>query len=355
VGVNALYSNTGSSNTAIGVNALVSNTAGSENVAVGQGALANNRDSSGNTAIGFTALHNNSTGSGNTGIGESALAINSTGSGNTGIGQYALQGGGGNYNTAIGQIALLNNDSGSNNTAIGAGALFDAGLEWVCNGNTAVGKSALVRLGNSPFGPGYGHNNTALGLGAGSYLSRGSGNVYIGESMVGDSSGEESNHTYIRNINTTSLSYGGAAAVTVDLTTGLLGHLTSSRRFKEEIKPMDKASEALYRLRPVTFHYKKELAATQSPAFGLIAEDVAEVNPNLVARNLEGQPESIHYEMVNAMLLNEFLKEHRKVEGLEAMVADLVTTVKKQAAQIEKISTRVEMNEAAPQTVLNRR
>ena len=106
-----------------------------------------------------------------------------------------------------------------------------------------------------------------------------------------------------------------ADTVTIDLSTGLLGHLTSSRRYKEDIKPMDKASEALYRLKPVTYRYKKEIDRTQSLAFGLIAEEVAEVNPDLVAHNAQGQPESVHYEMVNAMLLNEFLKEHKKVEA----------------------------------------
>ena len=170
----------------------------------------------------------------------------------------------------------------------------------------------------------------------------------------------ESNSTYIRNINTTTVSGGGTDTVTVNLTTGLLGHLSSSRRYKEEIKPMDNASETLYRLKPVTYHYKKEIDSTQSPAFGLIAEDVAEVNPNLVARNAQGQVESVHYEMVNAMLLNEFLKEHKKVEEQQASIAELKSTVgvlmaqlKEQAAQIQKVSAQLEVSKAAPQTVLN--
>ena len=170
----------------------------------------------------------------------------------------------------------------------------------------------------------------------------------------------ESNSTYIRNINTTTVSGGGTDTVTVNLTTGLLGHLSSSRRYKEEIKPMDKSSETLYRLKPVTYHYKKEIDSTQSPAFGLIAEDVAEVNPNLVARNAQGQVECVHYEMVNAMLLNEFLKEHKKVEEQQASIAELKSTVgvlmaqlKEQAAQIQKVSAQLEVSKAAPQTVLN--
>ena len=127
-------------------------------------------------------------------------------------------------------------------------------------------------------------------------------------------------HTYIGNINSTDISGGDTDIVTIDLTTGLLGHLTSSRRYKEDIKPMDKASEALYRLKPVTYRYKKEIDKTQSLAFGLIAEEVAEVNPGLVAHNAKGQPESVHYEMVNAMLLNEFLKEHKKVEEQQSKI-----------------------------------
>jgi hypothetical protein len=163
----------------------------------------------------------------------------------------------------------------------------------------------------------------------------------------------ESDHTYIRNVNTTSVNGASADSVTVDLTTGLLGHATSSRRYKEDIKPMNNASQALYELKPVTYRYKKEIDSTQSPAFGLIAEQVAEVNPDLVARNPQGQPESVHYEMVNAMLLNEFLKEHEKTEKLQATVASLIATVKQQAAQIQKVSAQLEASKPAPQVVNN--
>jgi hypothetical protein len=163
----------------------------------------------------------------------------------------------------------------------------------------------------------------------------------------------EANHTYIRNIKDTTVSGTGADAVTVDLTTGLVGHLTSSRRYKEDIRPMDNASEAVFALKPVTYRYKKEIDPSQSPAFGLIAEDVAQVNPDLVARNSKGQPESVHYEMVNAMLLNEFLKAHKKVEELEGTVASLAATVKEQAAQIQKVSTQLQVSKPAPQVVNN--
>jgi hypothetical protein len=163
----------------------------------------------------------------------------------------------------------------------------------------------------------------------------------------------ESAHTYVRNINTTSVSGGGTDTVTVDLTTGLLGHLSSSRRYKQDIQPMDNASETVYRLKPVSYRYKKEIDRTESPAFGLIAEDVAAVNPALVAKDGKGEPESIHYEMVNAMLLNEFLKEHQRVEKLETTVANLLAAVKEQAAQMQKVTAQLEVDRAAPQTVSN--
>jgi Chaperone of endosialidase len=194
-----------------------------------------------------------------------------------------------------------------------------------------------------------------LGVEAGRDQTTGSGNDYIGRSMV--SVAGESNKTYIRNINATNVSGGAADSVTVDLNTGLLGHLTSSGRYKEDIQPMDKASEALYRLKPVTCRYKKEIDRTQSPAFGLIAEQVAEVNPDLVARNSQGQPESVHYEMVNRMLLNEFLKAHRKVQEEEATITELkkemetvVARFKEQDAKIQKLSDLVELSKSAPQT-----
>ena len=216
--------------------------------------------------------------------------------------------------------------------------------------NTAVGRGALDQNVSGNF-------NTAIGKDAGG-LATGSGNVYIGHLVAGVAG--ENNHTYIRNINNTSVNGGGADIVTVDLTTGLLGHLSSSRRYKEDIKPMNKSSEVVYQLKPVTYRYKKDIDRTQSPAFGLIAEEVAKVNPNLVARNSQGQPESVHYEMVNAMLLNEFLKEHKKVEELQATVAQqqkgmevLTAQLKEQAAQIQKVSAQIEMSKPAPQVVVN--
>jgi hypothetical protein len=169
------------------------------------------------------------------------------------------------------------------------------------------------------------------------------------------------NHTYIGNIGSTTVSGGGTDTVTVNLTTGLLGHLSSSRRYKEEIKPMDSASETLYRLKPVTYRYKKEIDATQSLDYGLVAEDVAEVDPNLAIRDAKDRIESVRYTAINAMLLNEFLKEHKKVQNLEVTVAQqqkgmevLMAQLKEQAAQIQKVSAQLEIrNKPSPKTVVN--
>jgi trimeric autotransporter adhesin len=322
---------TGTYNTAVGLYSLLSNTTGKFNTGVGAGTLLTNTGEQ-NTAIGAGALLSNTTGGNNTANGESALFFNTTG-GNS---------------TAVGAGALLHNTTGGNNTATGFEALRD---NTTGNTNVAMGLQALEHNTS-------GAENTALGVEAGRDQTTGSGNVYIGRSMVGVAG--ETNKTYIRNINTTNVSGGVADSVTVDLGTGLLGHLTSSRRYKEDIQPMDKASEALYRLKPVTYRYKKEIDRTQSPAFGLIAEQVADVNPDLVARNSQGQPESVHYEMVNAMLLNEFLKEHRRVEAQQATIAELkneietlVAHAREQDAKIQKVSERVERNKSLLETANN--
>ena len=136
-------------------------------------------------------------------------------------------------------------------------------------------------------------------------------------------------------------------------TDGKLGTVVSSERFKDSIKPMDKASEAILALKPVTFHYKHELDPEAIPQFGLVAEEVEKVNPDLVARDEQRKPYTVRYEAVNAMLLNEFLKEHRKVEQLEATVANLVTTVKEQASEMQKFRAQLEASKSAPQVVNN--
>jgi hypothetical protein len=301
-----LFNTTGEHNTATGVRALFSNTAGDENVAAGYEALANNTVGNRNTANGIFALTSNTEGSGNTAVGHYALISNTTGAGNTGAGDSALQ-----FNSA-----------GVNNTALGHNAL-------------------QIATGNF---------NTALGAGAGQNQTSGSGNVYIG--LMSGVSGEN-DHTYIRNINTTSVSGGGTDAVTIDLTTGLLGHASSSRRYKEDIQPMDDASEALFALKPVTFRYKKEINHRQSLEYGLIAEDVAQVDSNLAIRDKNGQIENVRYSAINAMLLNEFLKEHKKVEELEASLEAVNARLKEQAAQIQKVTVQVNATKALPHLVMN--
>ena len=281
-------------------------------------------------------------------MGAAALLLNANGSNNTAVGTDALVYNTTDRNTAVGAFALFADNSGTDNCAVGFEALTsDTGG----GANTAVGRGALDQNVSGNF-------NTAIGKDAGG-LATGSGNVYIGHLVAGVAG--ENNHTYIRNIKDTSVNGGGADIVTIDLTTGLLGHATSSRRYKEDIRPMDKTSEVIYQLQPVTFHYKKEIDRTQSPAFGLIAEEVAKADPNLIVRDSRGQPESVHYEMVNAMLLNEFLKEHKKVEQLQATVAqqqkgmDILTAqLKEQAAQIQKVSAQIEMSKPAPQVVANK-
>ena len=210
-----------------------------------------------------------------------------------------------------------------------------------------------MAVGNGALYFGDGNQNIAVGYLAGSNTGNGGGNIYIGARMLGSTG--DTNQTYIANISSTNVTGSGTDTVTVNLTTGLIGHLTSSRRYKDEIKPMENASETLYRLNPVTYRYKKAIDPTQSPAFGLIAEEVAEVNPNLVARDAKGQPESVHYEMVNAMLLNEFLKEHRTVRDQQKELNALKTELRKQAALIQKVSDTVELNKPVPQIVADDR
>jgi hypothetical protein len=317
-GCDALNSLTsGAGNTGVGWRSLFLNTSGSFNTALGAGALIlNNGDS--NTATGAAALLLNTSGAGNTANGTNALVHNDDGVNNTAVGSFALfSNTSGDFNNAFGNNALVNHMTGNSNNAFGDLALFNE-----TSGNF----------------------NTALGAGAGSLLQSGSGNVYIG-SGVGGMANEDS-HTYIRNIKDTSVSGGGTDTVTVNLSTGLLGHLSSSRRHKEHIKSMANSSEVLYRLKPVTYRYKKEIDATQALDYGLVAEDVAEIDPNLAARNRDGQIETVRYNAINAMLLNEFLKEHRKVEQMHKQIEALTTALQKVAAQLE-------VSKPAPQTGLN--
>ena len=327
LGEDALLFNTGTLNTAVGFSALKENDNGIWNTAVGGFALTNNTSSQ-NTAVGSFALQNNQTGQLNTAVGALAMQSNTTGVSNTALGWSALLSNqGGNANTAAGIQALLGNTTGSSNTGFGANALV---FNQNGNDNTALGTDAL-------FNNTSGSSNIAIGESAGSALTTGKNNIDIGNTgTAGESAkirigNKAHKNTFIAGIS--GVTVAGGVDVVVD-TSGHLGTITSSKRYKKAIKPMNHASDTLLSLKPVTFRYKKELDPNAIPEFGLVAEDVAKVDPDLVAYDDSGKPYSVRYEAVNAMLLNEFLKEHRKVEGLQATVEQMKETLEKVSARL---------------------
>ena len=265
---------------------------------------------------------------------------------NTANGVTALQNNNASNNTANGVSALSNNTTGGNNRANGVNAVKH---NTTGHDNPADGLDALSN--NST-----GSNNIAVGSLAGQNLTTGNSNIDIGN--IGVAAERKTTRIGTQGTQTKTFIAGiDGVAVTgtavVVSSTGQLGVAPSSARFKDEIKPMDKASEAILALKPVSFRYKKELDPDGIQQFGLLAEEVEKMNPDLIARDEEGKIMSVRYEAVNAMLFNEFLKEHRKVEKFEATVASLATTVKQQALQIQKVSAQLELNKPAPQTVVN--
>jgi Chaperone of endosialidase len=353
-GLAALLSNTtGDQNTANGALALLSNTIGSENTANGAFALFNNTFGNRNTANGHYALFHNTNANGNTANGAGALQGNTTGSGNTASGVDALAANTtGSINTANGAQALFFNTTGGANTAVGVNALSS---NSVGANNTAIGTNALTH--NTT-----GSNNIAIGVAAGTNITTASDTICIGIVGVDTTDGCYIGHVFEEALDPDHL------AMAIDVN-GKVGTPASSRRFKEDIKPIDKTSEAILGLKPVTFHYKND--KRHRPQFGLIAEEVAQVDPNLVALDKEGKPYSVRYDQVNAMLLNEFLKERKKVEHLEAAlfqqrddfhgvaarqrkeIAILTAQLKEQAMQIQKVSARLELSKPAPRTAVN--
>ena len=309
-GQKALQSLTsGAANTALGAYSLFSTTTGNFNTAVGAAALDLNTADS-NTATGAFALFTNTAGVANTASGASALFSNTGGQGNTATGVEALSSNTtANFNTANGNSALSSNTTGGSNTAIGSTA-----------------------LANSTTGSG----NIGLGNNAGANVITATDVTCIGS--VGK---DVNNSCFISRIHGVQTQNANAIPVLID-SDGQLGTLSSSRRFKKEIKAMDKASEAILALEPVTFHYKGD--NTSTPQFGLIAEEVAEVNPDLVVRDADGKIYTVRYEAVNAMLLNEFLKEHREVQELKKQVAALTEG-------LQKVSVQLEASKPAPQVV----
>ena len=267
-------------------------------------------DTNGNTAEGTQALFSNTTGNADTAIGTGALYKNTTGG----------------SNTATGMAALGSNRTGSSNTATGARALLNA----------------------------TGNYNVALGDSAGELLGTGDNNIDIGYNVLGvkgDSNTIRIGNTDIRATYISGISgqtVVGSSAVFVD-SNGKLGTMAASTRFSDAIKPMDKASEAILAFKPVTFHYKSD--KTNRAEFGLIAEDVAKVDPDLVVRDRNGEIYSVRYEEVNAMLLNEFLKEHRRVQELQANAAKQEKQIAALAAGLQKVSAKLEASKPAPQVV----
>ena len=348
IGSQALFLNTeGSGNTANGGSALFSNTTGDFNTASGDEALFANTTGTQNTATGAAALTSNTSGFGNTANGFQALLNNATGNFNTATGFFALQSNTtGDINVATGQQALIHNTTGDENVAVGASALFN---NVTGTDNIAIGFDAL--LNNT------GSGNVALGTLAGANLTTGNSNLVIGN-LLGGVAGESNTmriglsqfRTFISGIRGVTTGNANAIQVVID-SDGQLGTMSSSRRFKHEIKPMDTASEAILLLKPVTFNYKSD--NTNTPQFGLIAEDVAEVNPDLVVRDNDGKIYTVRYDAVNAMLLNEFLKEHRTVNELRTTVAQQQKQLEALTAGLQKVSAQLELNKTAPQTVLN--
>ena len=355
IGSGALFANTADQNTATGFGALLSNTTGSQNTANGSLALVFNTAGVFNTALGASSLQSNHTGISNTAAGYQALYLND--SSGTGLGSY---------NSAFGAFALTNNTDGEANSALGTGAMEfnQTGQDNVAVGTDAL-NSNLTGTGNTAIGVdalevSLGSGNIALGAFAG-LLTDGSFNILIGNAGVSGEShtirigtAPDQTDAYIAGVYTATAT---DRPVYVD-SNGHLGTLSSSRRYKEKIKAMDKASEALFALKPVTFHYKKDPASTGS--YGLIAEEVAKVSTDLITRDEHGQPQTVRYEAVNAMLLNEFLKEHRKVESLQKAMADqqsenvaIRAMLTEQAAQIQKVRAQLEVSRLAPQLTEN--
>ena len=396
-GLEALLFTTGASNTAYGARALRANTTGGSNLGIGGFALINNTDGNMNTAVGNNAMFHNIHGDNNMALGQGALATNTDGNNNVAMGAQALNRNTASNNVGVGFQALLNNTLGTANNALGFSALItNVGAVGTGDQNNAFGTNALASNAqgrqNSAFGDdalqfATGDRNTAVGNEAGTAVTTGSFNVYLG-----DNAGSSFNHVNESNtirigsdtgfdgIDPTRCFLAGVApsavffqTVNINPLTHQLFRFTSSARYKKDIKPMDKASESIFALKPVTFHAKND--AKGILLFGLIAEEVAKVNPDLVCRDAEGRPDSVVYEQISVMLLNEFLKEHKKVEEqqskidsqqaslteLKATVAQqakgmevLTAQLKEQAAQIQRVSAQVEMSKTAPRTVASK-
>jgi len=350
-GSHALASNKGGhANTATGANALLSNTIGISNTANGVAALRANIDGDYNTAVGISVLESNTGGGFNTAIGASALTSNT----------------GGNSNTAAGLNALFFNKTGSNNSAYGVNAL----LNNTASNNSASGFFALQNNGGGHDNTAHGfqalkgnvggNNNVAVGSNAGANLTTGSNNIVIGGGILGVAG--EANTTRIGKSTQAKTLIGGiygkpvasATGVPVRIdSTGKLGTVLSSARYKEAVKPMDQASDRILELKPVTFQYKKDVDPDGTTQFGLIAEQVEKVAPDLIVRDQDGKPSTVRYEAVNAMLLNEFLKEHAQVEKQQATIERQQKQIDALTAGLQKVTARLASRERDQRVVSN--
>ena len=335
-GDGALQSNTTACcNTASGFLALQDNTTGANNTAFGDGALQFNTTACCNTASGFFALFNNTTGANNTAFGDGALQSNTTGNNNTASGLAAMQANTtGCCNTSMGFVALAANTTGTNNVASGDGALQNNNTG---SGNTVTGAFALQN--NTTGG-----NNIAVGVGAGINVSSGnSNNIHIGSTGVsGDSSvikiGTLGTQTkfFVAGVSGVGTGLASPVPVLID-TNGQLGTMSSSRRFKEDIQDMGDASSGLMSLRPVTFRYKQPYTDGSRPIdYGLIAEEVADVYPDLVAYSPSGEVQTVQYQKVNAMLLNEVQKQHQQIQEQKEEMSAEISALKARLAELEK-------------------
>ncbi len=320
-------------NTAEGKDALFSLTTGVDNTALGFQALYNGTTASGNTAVGSQALLSNTASTRNVAVGAAALDSLTSGEMNTAVGNVSLeQGVSVNFNTALGRHAL-GRTQGDQNTGLG----FFAGWNLSDDGtnNIYIGNAGPVPIGTES-------NTIRIGTQTATIVT-------VGNPPFESHPMPAHTATFIAGISGTAIN-GRPVMINAN---GRLGTAPSSARFKEEIKPMDKASEAILALKPVMFRYKKEVDAKRTPQFGLVAEQVEKVNPDLVTRDPDGKAFTVRYEAVNAMLLNEFLKEHRQVQEQQKEIDVLRAELREQRALIRKVSARVELQTAPAQTVAN--
>jgi len=292
-----------------------------------------------NTGIGYRALNWNTTGYDNTAVGWNALNHNTTGRRNTAVGGYSISSNyTGQYNTAVGYRSLNDSEVGEGNVAVGYRALDALDHATITHNNTAVGRDALGALHTGSL-------NIALGMDAGSALTNGISNVYISNPGVANESftirigGVLQAAAYIEGIHGTTVASGTAVYIKSD---GQLGTTTSSARFKTGIADLGSRSAVLYDLRPITFRYKPEIDPTGIPQYGLIAEEVAAVAPDLVINDEGGDPYTVRYEQLVPLLLNELQLKDAEIEELRTVVAEHDAAISDLSARLAAVERRDE-------------